>query len=474
MSDQLFLLTIPDFCPWKPAVLNAIAYSWLENLESPDFPYNLPIQKYTQTEVGVRLERVSCLLDRLSRGLLEMSRKRSGGVDGNDYFSYEIGFLHRSVREYISNTRELQLRDHGPAFDAYSGIFRLQLTEFKFALSTSDDTDLETWVERAGEGGVLRAKLDDLLLMLAWANSIGKYDIPSRFLEEIGHIVEEYSRMVRTRRQDLPENNTQAFKGHRIWGTNRQHSFHRAWRRRESQHPPDLLCDLVYCFIDLQCLSSASLGRLKQQNSTSGPNLLLVAAISFRSELVEQLLLEGRSPKEMVLMEPIRPAANDFRVQPITIPAKTVSQSVWLIFLFNAVEQFIWRGYADVSDGRCFEEFLKYNVHGDVLFVLRIFPPSKEMKDAGYHHDPWGNERESDDRVVFDLLEYLEVAKPTNLKAIRTRLSCRTGPENQHEVTLISGPPIIHRHGDLSKALAAADEKRLTDSSIYPGTVALS
>jgi hypothetical protein len=87
MSDQLFLLTIQDFCPWRPAVLNAIAYSWLEDLENPDFPYDLPMQKYTKVEISVRLERVSCLLDRLSRGLLEMSRKRSGGVDGNDYFS---------------------------------------------------------------------------------------------------------------------------------------------------------------------------------------------------------------------------------------------------------------------------------------------------------------------------------------------------------------------------------------------------
>jgi hypothetical protein len=360
------------------------------------------------------------------------------------------------------------MRDHGPAFDAYSGIFRLQLTEFKFALSTSDDTDLDTWVERNGEGGVFRAKLDDLLLMLAWASSLEKYDIPSRFVEEIGHIVEQYSRMVPTKRQNLPGKDTQAFEGHRIWGTNRQHPFHRAWRRRESKHPPNLLCDLVCSFIDLECLSPASLGRLKQQNSTSGPNLLLVAAISFRSELVEQLLLEGRSPKEMVLMEPIQLAVNNFRVQPITIPAQTVSQSVWLIFLFNAVEEFLWKGDAHFSDSRCFEEFLKYNVHGDVLFVLRIFPPFKEMKDAGYHHDHWGNERESDDRVVFDLLEYLEVVKPTNLEAIRTRLSCRTGPENQHEVTLISGPSIIHRHGDLSKALEAADEKRLAGSSTYP------
>lgn len=41
LSDQLFLLTTPNFCWWKPIVRNAIAYSWLEDLDDPGFPHGL-------------------------------------------------------------------------------------------------------------------------------------------------------------------------------------------------------------------------------------------------------------------------------------------------------------------------------------------------------------------------------------------------------------------------------------------------
>ncbi|KAL4864785.1 hypothetical protein BDV12DRAFT_200773 [Aspergillus spectabilis] len=73
LSDQLFLLTTANLCPWQPIVLNAIAYSWLEDLDDPSFPYETLMRSYTEKEIDERLERVSCLLDRLPRGLLEMS-----------------------------------------------------------------------------------------------------------------------------------------------------------------------------------------------------------------------------------------------------------------------------------------------------------------------------------------------------------------------------------------------------------------
>ncbi|KAJ5530222.1 hypothetical protein N7527_003615 [Penicillium freii] len=41
LSDQLFLLTTSNFCSWQPIVRNAIAYSWLEDLDDPGFPYEL-------------------------------------------------------------------------------------------------------------------------------------------------------------------------------------------------------------------------------------------------------------------------------------------------------------------------------------------------------------------------------------------------------------------------------------------------
>ncbi|KAJ5426493.1 hypothetical protein N7465_001563 [Penicillium sp. CMV-2018d] len=90
LSDQVFLLTTSNFCSWQPIVRNAIAYSWLEVLDDPGFPHELQMRPYTETEINERLERASCVLDRLSRGMLEMTRKRSHEIDGHDYISYEV------------------------------------------------------------------------------------------------------------------------------------------------------------------------------------------------------------------------------------------------------------------------------------------------------------------------------------------------------------------------------------------------
>ncbi|CAI7568922.1 unnamed protein product [Penicillium viridicatum] len=62
----------------------------LEELDDPGFPYELQMRPHTETEIRERLERASCVLDRLSRGLLEMTRKRSHELDGHDYISYEV------------------------------------------------------------------------------------------------------------------------------------------------------------------------------------------------------------------------------------------------------------------------------------------------------------------------------------------------------------------------------------------------
>jgi hypothetical protein len=51
---------------------NALTYSWLEDLEDPEFPFSAPIQAYTDDEIRNRHETVRCQLDSLSKGLLEM------------------------------------------------------------------------------------------------------------------------------------------------------------------------------------------------------------------------------------------------------------------------------------------------------------------------------------------------------------------------------------------------------------------
>jgi hypothetical protein len=453
LSDQLLLLTTPNFCRWQPTVQNAIAYSWLEDLDDPGFPYELPMRPCTETEINERLERVSCVLDRLSRGLLEMSRKRSRERDGHDYFTFEVRFLHRSARDYIVNTREAQLRARLPDFDVYSGIFRLLLAEFKFALFTLHDTKPRIWFR--GDGGTLRRALHVLFTVMCAAHEHCGYDVPSRFFEEANHIVQHHTQTVGSQTQVLPGNETPEHKGY-IWGMNLQR-IGREWLvQRESNHSPDFLCEVVNRCLH-QFLSPDLMIRLIQQNSISGPNLLLTASTRSKSlELVQGLLKEGRTPRELVPMEPIRPyGSTDFQSS-TTIPAPQAAISVWLIWLYCFVEDYFLAGCTNDPENRCLEEFLQYDVDRDVMFVVRIFASSdKANEPLDDDQAPENTSGESDERVAFELLEFLELVEPSNMETLRTKLSSTGTREDRPEVTPISGPLIPHKRGSLSRTLEA-------------------
>ncbi|KAJ5704545.1 hypothetical protein N7536_000234 [Penicillium majusculum] len=421
LSDQLFLLTTANFCPWQPVVQNAIVYSWLEDLDDPGFPHELQMRPCTETEINERLERTSCVLDRLSRGLLEMTRKRSHPRDGHNYFSYEVQFLHRSARDYIVNTREVQMRARLPDFDVYSGVSRLLLAEFKFARFTLHDIRPGVW----RESGALRLAFDRLFDVMWAAHYNDGYDVPSGFLEEASHIVQHHTQTAESSTHLRPANEFPEPKGH-IWGRN-LHRVGRQWfTSRDSNHSPDFLCEVVYRGLR-QFLSPELMGYLRQQNSTSGPNLLLVATQVKSFKFVQQLLHEGRTPGEMVPMEPIHTITDTENF--VTIPAPKAIVSVWLIFLYRLVDGYLLACSTDDSEYRCLEEFLNQDVDQDVQFLAM------------------------DERVAFDLLEFLELAKPFNMEALRPKLSIKGTQEDRPEVTPISGHPIPYQRGRLSKVL---------------------
>ncbi|KAJ6003064.1 hypothetical protein N7451_005611 [Penicillium sp. IBT 35674x] len=454
LSDQLFLLTTPNFCRWQPIVRNAIAYSWLEGLEDSSFPYELPMRPCTVSEIDERLERVSCTLDCLSQGLLEMTRKRSREIDGHDYFTYEVQFLHRSARDYIVNTREAQMRARNPDFDVCSGIIRLLLAEFKFALPTLHDTKPRVWVIGI-EGGPLRIALHVLFTVMCAAHEHCGYDVPSRFFEEASHIVQHHAQTVESRTEVLPRNEIPEPKCH-IWGQNLQRIDFQ-WRSlRGSNHSPDFLCEVVYRDLH-QLLSPDLMSHLKQQNSASGPNVLLTAATGSKNfEFVQELLHEGRTPKEMVPMETIRPLGRRNFESSTEIPAPQATVSVWSIFLYCFIEDYFLARCTSDQENRCLEEFLQYDVDRDVLFVVRILASSDEPNELTDDDlAPKENSEESDERVAFELLEFLELVEPSNLEILRMRLSSKGAREDPLEVTPISGPPIPYQRGSLSKTLEA-------------------
>lgn len=381
-----------------------------------------------------------------------MSRKRSRERDGHDYFAYEVRFLHRSARDYIVNTREAQMRARIPDFDVYSGIFRLLLAEFKFALFTLHDTKPRLWAFGV-EGGTLRMALHMLFTVMCAAHKHCGYDVPSRFFEEASHIVQHHTQTGGSRTQVLPRNEIPEPKGY-IWGENLQRIGREWLTRRESNHSPDFLCEVVSRDLH-HFLSPDLMIRLKQQNSTSGPNLLLTAATRSKNlEFVQGLLRQGRTPGERVPMEPIRPLDRTNFESSTTISAPQATVSVWLIWLYCFVEHYFLAGSSSEPENRCLEEFLQYDVDRDVLFVVRIYASfNKPNKPADNDQTADESSGESDQRVAFELLEFLELVEPSNMETLRREFSSKGTREIRPEVTPIYGPPIPHKRGSLSEAL---------------------
>lgn len=72
----------------------------------------------TIAEIDERTPRVSSLLDRFSRGLMKVTPSSSGQDTDYQYFKYVVGFLHRTVRDYIVITRQVQIQERILEFDA--------------------------------------------------------------------------------------------------------------------------------------------------------------------------------------------------------------------------------------------------------------------------------------------------------------------------------------------------------------------
>ncbi|KAJ5291921.1 hypothetical protein N7478_001172 [Penicillium angulare] len=462
-SDRLFLLTTPDFCPWQPIVRNAISYSWLEDLEDAEFPYKCAIQACTEAEIDEKLERVSCALDRFSQGLLLISRRGTRESDGHDYFTHEVQFLHRSVREYIVNTREAQMRQRMPDFDVPSAIIRLLLAEMKFALPTKHDAKPRTWTA-GGEGGPLRRNLHIFFTIISAAHEKCGHVPRPRFFEEASSIVQHHGKFAGFQPENEPESGVPEPKGH-LFGQNLQRIGDEWSIRRASNHPPDFLCEALNRNMQ-RFLSPDLMAALKKQNSISGPNLLLAGTRHSNDlDFIRELLREGRSPLEKIRMEPIRPFDPVDRENYKTITAPKPEVSLWLLFLYGIVEDYILAGSADKDENETLEEFLKCDVDCDVFFIVRKLDLSKRKKKVAENDKEPEDSNDSvnpDQLVAFDLMEFLEFMKPFNLEALLEQLSRKPARRDRSEVKHHSGFSVPYKRGSLAKTIdniVAASEK---------------
>jgi hypothetical protein len=185
-SDKMLLLAASDKCPNEAVFdqdrpLNALMFSWLDNLEDPDYPFSEPICAYSDDEIRHRQGVVSSQLDGLSKGLLELRVEHSSS-DNDIYFEQTVDFFHRTVREYLNSPERLAAIKSrlGPQFDIIEMIRRLCLAEFKFARTSS----------RALSG--IRLSYRNLYTSFAALFRFEDVPITSRFLDEYERVLEHH------------------------------------------------------------------------------------------------------------------------------------------------------------------------------------------------------------------------------------------------------------------------------------------
>jgi hypothetical protein len=111
------------------------------------------------------------------------------------------------------------------------------------------------------------------------------------------------------------------------------------------------------------------------------------------------------------------------------------------------VENFFISGYSacdrrDQSFG-CLDEFLQYDVDRDVLFVVRVLPSfgeaAEELDDTRALWEDMLDKGETDERLAFDLVEFLDLVGPSNRESVSEKLKAQKG---ETEVTPVCGPSL--------------------------------
>ena len=87
--------------------LELVIYSFLDE-EDPDFALKLPIQPLTDEQIESRHEDMRKRLNARCRGLLEINRSISYATYGGRTLLHTVDFLHRTVRDYLFNTPDMQ------------------------------------------------------------------------------------------------------------------------------------------------------------------------------------------------------------------------------------------------------------------------------------------------------------------------------------------------------------------------------
>ncbi|KAJ0418873.1 hypothetical protein BJY00DRAFT_314553 [Aspergillus carlsbadensis] len=106
--------------------LPAIIFSWLDDLDDPHFPFQFQCEGALQDPTA-RVESVKRKLDSLTKGMLELHTTHD-----RIYPEHRVQFFHRSIYEYICDSKAHHLRQQVPSFNDQEACCRLLLAYLKW------------------------------------------------------------------------------------------------------------------------------------------------------------------------------------------------------------------------------------------------------------------------------------------------------------------------------------------------------
>jgi hypothetical protein len=120
--------------------LNALAITWLDDLENSEFPLNsYNPEPYSAEEIDRRQQYVQRQISSLSKGLLEITLDEPhhgwDGRNGGNFYSQRVQFFHRTLADYLKSDERLrQLISQFPTLGRDETYLRLSLAEFVYSL----------------------------------------------------------------------------------------------------------------------------------------------------------------------------------------------------------------------------------------------------------------------------------------------------------------------------------------------------
>ncbi|KAH6694283.1 hypothetical protein BKA61DRAFT_662945 [Leptodontidium sp. MPI-SDFR-AT-0119] len=406
-SDKMLLIAIHS--PFERP-LNALAYSWLGNLDDPDFPFNRPFEGYSDDEIAKRIQIVRHQVDALTKGLLEL--RTTPHHPGILYFRHHVEFFHRSVRDYLKDVwGGDEFKVLHTEFDKLDTFCRLRLAEARFA---------RNWTYYDQKFGFYWVLGDIFFETFRWLQN-SKYPLPPRHFKEWHNVMQGFQQLINSH---VPcDEMASCFK---LWeGT----GFVKSIGTTHSFLPTKKAT--VYFHSVLNWDTPNLDGLLKQQtdlrrNDTDELKVLLAASDSPHPELVEFLLNTGSSPRQRVSIQYESQLDGKYVPEFRQVP-------IWMVFLrkmatdyLNQDNEFYFK--AEFRSRRLhaysltLEEYLKFGADRNIYF-LGYLATARMLERKGPLSPNYNDYQPTAEELFYvELCQFVQLFQLKNLDSIQKLL----------------------------------------------------